>query len=61
MENTKNEGITYRKAKLWQIILVAMNALNAMAVYQLIGMASYSASIGYGVSTAITGRSGSSS
>ena len=55
MENTRNEGITYRKAKLWQIILVAMNALNAMAVYQLIGMASYSASIGYGVSTAIIG------
>ncbi len=45
----------YRKAKLWQIILVAMNALNAMAVYQLVGMASYSASIGYGVSTAIIG------
>lgn len=55
MDMTENTGTIYRKAKLWQIILVAMNALNAMAVYQLVGMASYSASIGYGVSTAVIG------
>lgn len=47
------DGVEYRRAKLWQIILVAANGLNGMAVYSLIGMASYSASIGYGIATAI--------
>ena len=46
-----NDGVQYRKAKLWQIILVAFNAFNGMAVYFLIGLASYSASIGYGIAT----------
>ena len=30
------DGVQYRKAKLWQIILVAFNAFNGMAVYFLI-------------------------
>ena len=47
--------VQYRKAKLWQIILVACNALNGMAVYFLIGLASYSASIGYGIATMVVG------
>ena len=41
--------------KLWQIILVAFNAFNGMAVYFLIGLASYSASIGYGIATLAVG------
>lgn len=45
----------YRKAKLWQIILVSASALNGMAIYVLINMASYSANIGYGISTALIG------
>lgn len=49
------DGVQYRRAKLWQIILYACNAMVGMSVYSLIGMASYSASIGYGVSTAIVG------
>ncbi len=49
------DGVQYRRAKLWQIILVAFNALVGMSVYSLIGMASYSASIGYGISTAVVG------
>ncbi len=49
------DGVEYRRAKLWQIILVACNAMVGMSVYSLIGMASYSASIGYGISTAIVG------
>lgn len=49
------DGVTYRRAKLWQIILVGCNGLVGMSVYTLIGMASYSASIGYGISTAIVG------
>lgn len=49
------DGVQYRRAKLWQIILIAFNALVGMSVYSLIGMASYSASIGYGISTALVG------
>ena len=49
------DGVQYRRAKLWQIILVACNALNGMAIYSLIGQASYAASIGFGISTLIVG------
>lgn len=49
------DGVQYRRAKLWQIILVAFNAFNGMAVYFLIGLASYSASIGYGIATVAVG------
>lgn len=49
------DGVQYRRAKLWQIILVAFNAFNGMAVYFLIGLASYSASIGYGIATLVVG------
>ena len=49
------DGVQYRRAKLWQIILVACNALNGMAIYILIGQASYAASIGFGISTLIVG------
>ena len=49
------DGVEYRRAKLWQIILVACNAFNGMAVYSLINMASYSASIGYGIATVAVG------
>ena len=49
------DGVQYRRAKLWQIILVACNALNGMAIYTLIGQASYAASIGFGISTLIIG------
>ena len=49
------DGVPYRRAKLWQIILIAFNAFNGMAVYFLIGLASYSASIGYGIATLVVG------
>ena len=49
------DGVHYRRAKLWQIILVACNALNGMAIYTLIGQASYAASIGFGISTLLVG------
>ena len=49
------DGVQYRRAKLWQIICYACNALVGMSVYSLIGMASYSASIGYGITTAAVG------
>lgn len=49
------DGIQYRRAKLWQIILYACNAFVGMSVYSLIGMASYAASIGFGIGTAVIG------
>lgn len=49
------DGVHYRRAKLWQIILYACNGFVGMSVYSLIGMASYSASIGYGISTIVVG------
>lgn len=49
------DGVAYRRAKTWQIILYACNGLVGMSVYSLINLASYSASIGYGVSTIVIG------
>ena len=49
------DGVQYRRAKLWQIILYACNAFVGMTVYSLIGMASYAASIGFGIGTAVIG------
>ena len=55
MTQSEIDGVQYRRAKLWQIILIAFNAFNGMAVYFLIGLASYSASIGYGIATLVVG------
>ena len=55
LSSSEIDGVQYRRAKLWQIILVSCNALNGMAVYSLIGQASYAASIGFGISTLIVG------
>ncbi len=49
------DGVQYRRAKLWQIIAYACNAFVGMSIYTLIGMANYSASIGFGISTAVIG------
>lgn len=49
------DGVNYRRAKTWQIILFACNGLIGMSVYSLIGLASYSASLGFGISTALVG------
>ena len=40
---------------MWQIFLYACNGLVGMSVYTLINMASYSASVGYGITTAVIG------
>lgn len=55
LSQSEIDGVQYRRAKTWQIILYACNALVGMSVYSLINMASYSASIGYGISTAVVG------
>lgn len=49
------DGVQYRRAKLWQIILIACNAFVGMSVYSLIGLASYTASLGFGIATAMVG------
>lgn len=49
------DGVQYRRAKTWQILLYACNGLVGMSVYSLINLASYSASIGYGVTTIVIG------
>lgn len=49
------DGVQYRRAKLWQIILQACNALVGMSVYSLIGLATYSGNIGYGIATITVG------
>ena len=55
LSQSEIDGVQYRRAKLWQIILIACNAFNGMAVYSLINMATYSASIGYGIATVAVG------
>ncbi|MDE7016810.1 MAG: MFS transporter [Lachnospiraceae bacterium] len=49
------DGVQYRRAKQWQIILYACNGMVGMSIYSLINLASYSASIGYGVTTIVIG------
>ncbi len=49
------DGVTYRRARMWQIILVSMNAFIGMSFYSLMGLASYSASIGFGIATVAVG------
>lgn len=49
------DGVQYRRAKLWQIIMVASSGMVSMGFYCLIGMASYSASIGFGIATVAVG------
>lgn len=55
LSQSEIDGVSYRRAKLWQILLYAFNCLGGMAVYTLINQASYAASIGFGVSTVAIG------
>lgn len=49
------DGVQYRKAKLWQIILYSCNAFVGMSVYSLIGYANYAGMIGFGMTAAVIG------
>ena len=49
------DGVQYRRAKLWQIILVASSGMVGMGFYCLIGLANYSANIGFGIATVAVG------
>ena len=49
------DGVDYRRAKLWQIILFAANSLCGTTVFLLINQVSYAASVGFGIGTALIG------
>jgi len=49
------DGVQYRRAKLWQIILYSCNAFVGMSVYSLIGYANYAGMIGFGITAAVIG------
>ncbi|MCF0135373.1 MAG: MFS transporter [Lachnospiraceae bacterium] len=49
------DGVQYRRAKLWQIILYSCNAFVGMSVYILIGYANYAGMVGYGMTAAVIG------
>lgn len=49
------DGVQYRRAKLWQIILYSCNAFVGMSVYHLIGYANYAGMIGFGMTAAVIG------
>lgn len=61
MANTKKptqseiDGVQYRRAKLWQIVLYSCNAFVGMSVYTLIGYANYAGMVGFGMTAAIIG------
>lgn len=50
-----NGGIQYRRAKIWQIILVSCSGMVGMSFYFLMGLASYSASVGFGIASLAIG------
>lgn len=55
LSQSEIDGVQYRRAKLWQIIMVASSGCVGMGFYSLIGMASYSANIGFGIATVAVG------
>lgn len=50
-----NEVVQYRRAKVWQIILVSCSGMVGMSFYFLMGLASYSANVGFGVASLAIG------
>lgn len=55
LSQSEIDGVQYRRAKLWQIIMVASSGFVGMGFYCLIGLASYTASIGFGIATVAVG------
>lgn len=52
---TGNDGVSYRRAKLWEIIMSGSSSGIGMCFYVLLGLASYVANAGYGIVTAVVG------
>ena len=53
--SSQNGTVQYRRAKAWQIILTATSGMVGMSFYFLMGMASYSANVGFGIATVAVG------
>jgi GPH family glycoside/pentoside/hexuronide:cation symporter len=49
------DGVTYRRAKTWEIALSQMNNGSAMIFYVLVGLMSYLQNAGYGIAVAAAG------
>jgi GPH family glycoside/pentoside/hexuronide:cation symporter len=49
------DGVTYRRAKTWEIALSQMNNGSAMIFYVLVGLMSYLQNSGYGIAVAAAG------
>ena len=49
------DGVTYRRARTWEIALSQMNNGSAMIFYTLIGLMSYVQNAGYGIAVAAAG------
>lgn len=49
------DGVSYRRAKTWQIALSGCSSGIGMSFYVLLGLASYVANAGYGIATAVVG------
>ena len=49
------DGVTYRRARTWEIALSQMNNGSAMIFYTLVGLMSYLQNAGYGIAVAVAG------
>ena len=49
------DGVTYRRARTWEIALSQMNNGSAMIFYVLVGLMSYLQNAGYGIAVAAAG------
>ena len=52
---TETDGVTYRRAKTWEIAFSQMNNGSAMIFYTLVGLMSYLQNAGYGIAVAVAG------
>jgi glycoside/pentoside/hexuronide:cation symporter, GPH family len=49
------DGVTYRRARTWEIAFSQMNNGSAMVFYSLVGLMSYLQNAGYGIAVAVAG------
>ncbi|MGR0318210.1 MFS transporter [Agromyces sp. ZXT2-3] len=49
------DGVTYRRARTWEIALSQMNNGSAMIFYTLVGLMAYLQNAGYGIAVAVAG------
>lgn len=55
LSQSELDGVQYRSAKLWQIILYCCNCICGMTMYSLMNQVSYAASVGFGIGTVTIG------